>query len=348
LIDNILWIPAFFLLLGILVFFHELGHFTVAKLLKVRVEEFAFGFGPKWITLFRLGETEYTIHPIPLGGFVKLAGEGYGEPMVEGSFNGKPWYQRWCVLFAGPLASFLLAYFVFCSLGMTVGMQVSDKTRNIVDDVMPGSLAEKAGLRVGDVIIQINDQPIRTGIEMVQAIRSKPGIPVTIVALRDHNRVVIHAVPEPTIQEGKKIGLLGFMATPELTRVGLAQSVKYGTLATLGYGRAVAQKIFSREVTKDVGGPIAIAKETKSSIKRGVGGYLLLIAMLSWSLGIVNLLPIPVVDGGQMLLAVIEGAKGKRLSQRTMEVAQMIGLATIAILFVMVMYLDISKLHIGH
>lgn len=346
-IDNVLWIPAFFLLLGILVFFHELGHFTAAKLFRVRVEEFAFGFGPKWITLFKLGDTEYTIHPYPLGGFVKLAGEGYGEPMVPGSFNGKPWYQRWCVLLAGPLASFLLAYFVFCSLGMTVGLPISEQAYNIVDTVMPGSVAEKAGLRVGDTIVRINDEKIVTGEQMITIIHNSPGKPLTMDIVRDDKPVVIHAVPALTTINGQKIGLLGFIPSQKLTRVGLIRSVKFGTTATIGYGKAVAEKIFSKDVAKDVGGPIAIAKETKSSLKRGVGGFMLLIAMLSWSLGIINLLPIPIVDGGQMLLAVIEGIKRERLSLRTMEIAQAIGLATIAILFVLVMYLDISKLHLG-
>ena len=145
---------AAIVLLGTLVFFHELGHFTMSKIMRIRVEEFAFGFGPKWIRLFKRGDTEYTIHPVPLGGFVKLAGAEPGEAGLPNGFQSKPWWTRFLVYLAGPFASFVLGYIIFCMLGFTVGLPISRDVENKVDLVMPGSEADRVGLRTGDEIIR--------------------------------------------------------------------------------------------------------------------------------------------------------------------------------------------------
>jgi regulator of sigma E protease len=335
-------------MLGILVFFHELGHFTVAKLLKIRVEEFAFGFGPKWIRLFKKGDTEYTIRPIPLGGFVKLAGENPDETDVPGGFHSKPWYQRFVVYLAGPLASFLLAYFIFCTLGMTMGLPITGKALNQVDLVMPSSRAEKAGLRIGDRILAIGDVKVRTGNQLVDIIHNSPDKLLDLHVERDGQILTLQGTPKPTTikdRNGKdmKVGLLGFVPRQELTRVGIRDSVKYGTMTTVRYVETLVVVLFSKDVAKNVGGPIAIADETSKSVKRGPNGFIQLIAMLSLSLGIFNLMPIPIVDGGQMVLSVIEGIKGGKLSQKTLVVAQLIGFAVIAFIFVSIMYLDLQR-----
>lgn len=341
--DIFLTAPALVVLLGTLVFFHELGHFLMAKLLRIRVEEFAFGFGPKWLRLFKLGDTEYTVHPVPLGGFVKLAGMEPGQEDAPGGFNTKPWWKRFLVYGSGPAMSFVLAYLIFSTLGMAIGLPV---TTNRIDFVDKGSIAEKAGLRKGDVIIKIDDEPIESGEEMVGIIHRSPGKELVLLVQRGEQLITIRATPKPG-KLGKDIGLLGFAPAQELRRVGLEESVREGTKATTVFIEAIVKALFSREVKENVGGPISIVAATKASVEGGLGHFLQLMGILSLSLGIINLLPIPIIDGGQMVLLVVEGIRRRRLSPKTLELAQRIGLTVIAVIFVLIMYLDLSRMVTG-
>lgn len=435
--EKLIWIPALIFLLGLLVCFHELGHFTMAKLLGIRVEEFAFGFGPKWIVLARRGGTEYTIHPFPLGGFVKLAGEDMTQENVPDGFYTKPWWVRFLVYSAGPFMSLLLAYIVFCVMGFTVGLPIGNKVMNKVDLVQPGGVAQKAGLKVGDVIIAINNKPITnakqmldtihgsgektlliavergndilhitatpqtkavifesmgfqasrlekdadlyridnvkrhspaakaglrvndriisingrktdSGREMVEIVRSAGGKPVNIVLERGDNLIKKTIIPDPKkLAKDMPVAYLGFILKQKLDRVGVVESIKYGNETTVMFIKTMITVIFSKDVKDAVGGPLAIASETQNSVKRGVSGYLELMAALSLSLGVLNLFPIPVMDGGQMVLVLVEGLKRKRLSQRTWEVAQLIGLAMLGLIFVLVMTLDLGRVMNG-
>ena len=345
--ENILWVPALVFLLGTLVFFHEFGHFTAAKLLRIRVEEFAFGFGPKWIRLFKRGDTEYTIHPVPLGGFVKLAGGDPGEEDVPDGFFSKPWYARFAVYLAGPLTSFALAYLVFSLLGITVGLPITGKATNRVYLVQPDSLAQKAGLRTGDLIVKIDGQVTQTGGQVVEIIHRSPNKLLELFIKRNGKMIVIRATPRLGRLDGKSMGLLGFALTPDLTRVGLVESVRFGTRAATGFIVALPKALFNKEVAKNIGGPIAIASETRTSVRNGPVGFMQLMAVLSMSLGVFNLLPIPLVDGGQMMLLLVEAVKRRRLSRRTLEIAQMVGIAMIATLFIAIMFLDLSKVVSG-
>jgi regulator of sigma E protease len=335
---------ALVVLLGTLVLFHELGHFSAAKLFRIKVDEFAFGFGPKWIRLFRRGDTEYTIHPVPLGGFVKLAGMEPGEEDVPNGFNTKPVWQRMIVYFAGPFMSFVLAVFVFSTMGLTVGLPISGEIVNRVELVQPKSVAEKAGLRTADVVISINGKRIASGTEMVTTIHNSAGKALTLIVQRDEKQLTIHATPKAEKLGKKTVGLLGFIPTPKLQRVGVGESIRFGALQTEVFAVGMVQSIFSRHVKDAIGGPIAIADATQTSVKRGIFGFLQLMAILSLSLGVVNLIPIPILDGGAIMLLFGERIKGRRLAPRTIEVAQKIGLALIAALFITIMYLDLSRL----
>lgn len=337
-------IVAVVVLLGVLVMFHELGHFTVSKLLGIKVEEFAFGFGPKWITLFKKGDTEYTIHPYPLGGFVKLAGSEPGEEDVPDGFNSKPWWARFLVYLAGPLMSFVLAYIIFCSLGLTIGLPITNISYNQVDFIEPGSIAEKAGMKIGDIVVQINDAPIKNGNQMVDYIHDSIGKPLDISVDRNGQIIHIHATPKATVVEGKRIGRIGFAPKQKLKRVGFLRAIHYGNNTTVSFVKTFFRVVFSRQAKDAVGGPISIVQETSNSVSRGVNGFLQLMAILSMSLGVINLMPIPVVDGGQLWLLVAEGIKGKALSIKTLQIAQTIGLVTIGLIFVAVFYLDFARL----
>ena len=335
---------AAIVLLGTLVFFHELGHFTMAKALKIRVEEFAFGFGPKWIRLFKRGDTEYTIHPIPLGGFTKLAGAEPGEVGLPNGFQSKPWWSRFLVYLAGPSASFALGYVIFCMLGFTVGLPISRDVENKVDLVMPHSEADRVGLRTGDQIIKINDKTIKNGRDMLTIVHDSANKRLHIIIRRHGDLVSVYATPKPTKLAGKTVGLLGFAPKQRLQRVGLAESFRYGNQATLAFAATLIKVLPSREAKDAVGGPISIVDATYNSIKRGVYGYLELMGVLSLSFAFVNFLPIFVVDGGQMVLLLVEGLMMRRLSPKTWEITQRIGLTQIAIIFILIMYLDLSRL----
>ena len=343
-LDVLMTALAAIVLLGTLVFFHELGHFTVAKLMRVRVEEFAFGFGPRWIRLFKRGDTEYTIHPVPLGGFVKLAGADPGEVGLPNGFQSKPWWSRFLVYLAGPFFSFLLGYIIFCTLGFTVGLPISRDVENKVDLVMPGSEADRVGLRTGDEIIKINSTDIRAGRDMLKIVHDSANKRLHIIIRREGRIVSVYATPKPRKVGGKMVGLLGFLPRQRLERVGLARSFAYGNQATEAFAATMIKVLPSKQVKDAVGGPISIVDATYTSLKRGPYGYLELMGVLSLSFAFVNILPIFVVDGGQMLLLVVEGIKRRRLSAKTWEVTQKIGLTMIAIMVILIMYLDLGRL----
>lgn len=315
----------------------------MAKLFRIKVEEFAFGFGPKWIILFNRGGTEYTVHPVPLGGFVKLAGMDPREVDVPDGFTSKPWWIRFLVHLAGPVMSFLLAYIVFSTLGLTMGIPCPV---NKVEFVQPKSIAERAGLRAGDRIVRIGSEPIESGDEMVRIIHGSAYKPLVLVIDRGGKSVEIRATPMPG-KRGKKIGLIGFIPAHEIRRVGFFRSIQYGTVVTVDFLKFIVVKLFSREIKENIGGPIAIVAATEASLESGFYHFIRLIGILSLSLAVVNLLPIPVIDGGQMLLLVVEGLKRRRLSPRTWEIAQRIGFAAIAVIIALVMYLDLSRVATG-
>lgn len=342
--DFLMTALALIVLLGTLVLFHEVGHFTAAKLFRIRVDEFAFGFGPKWIRLFKRGDTEYTIHPFPLGGFVKLAGMDPGEEDVPNGFNTRPVWQRILVYFAGPFMSFALAALVFFLMGITTGLPVTDEIVNRVEFVHPDTAAERAGLRTADYIVAIDGVKIQSGEQMVDMIHDSPGKTLLLTVKRGEKVLTTYATPKPEKVEGKTIGLLGFMPTPKLQRIGFTESVIFGIDRTRVFVVGIVTVIFSREVGENVGGPLAIADATQTSVKRGIFGFLQLMAILSLSLGVINLLPIPILDGGAMVLLAAEGIRGRRLSPKTIEVAQRIGLLLIAVIFFSIMYLDLTRL----
>ena len=330
-------------ILGVLIFFHELGHFIAAKLFRIRVDEFAFGFGPKLIRLFKRGETEYTVHPIPLGGFVKLAGMEPGQEAVPDGFQSKPVGKRLLVIFAGPLMSLVLAYLIFSILGFVIGLPTG--VINRVDLVAPESEAERMGLKTGDLVVAVNGEYINSGDEMLKLIHGSPGNPVTLIVRRDGETLTKVGTPKPEKQkDGKVIGILGFLPAPVLHRVGLGESISEGTKTTVAFLSGIIVSVFSRDVAQSVGGPLAIADAAQTSVKRGPNGVLQLAAILSLSLAILNLLPIPILDGGHIMLLVVERIKGRRLSPVTIELAHRIGFTIIAILFLFIMYLDLNRL----
>lgn len=346
----------FLLTIGILVVAHEFGHFIVAKWCGMRVEEFAVGFGPKWIVLAKRGETEYTIRPLPLGGFVRIAGmESHDENPAPGTFFSKPIWQRNAVVLAGPFMSLLLGYVIFSIMGMTVGLEIG-KPLNRVAQVIPGSEAERMGLKSGDIIVEINKEPIRDGEHMMKVIHSSPGKKLFVRVKRDGQLMLLSGTPKEyeveEVKDGqkrvKKEGRLGFYPSFETKRLSPWESLVAGTRITINLIRAIPEHLLTEKVKDSVGGPVAIVQMTHTAAKEGFHRVLSFMAALSISLGIFNLLPIPILDGGHLMLYFVEWLRGgRRLTAKQQMAVQMVGLAILLSILVLVTANDITRLIAG-
>jgi regulator of sigma E protease len=345
---------ALIITLAILVVAHEFGHFAAAKMVGVRVEEFAFGFGPKLVRLFKRGDTEYTIHPIPLGGFVRLSGMEPGED-DEGSdprsYNAQSIGKRFAIIFAGPLMSFILAYVIFCSLGATIGLPVAD-SRNEVSSVERGSPAEQAGLQRGDRIIEIDGQSVKTGQDLQGIVFESANKELSLKVQRDSRTFTVAATPKPTKLEtpgehkGKTVGLLGvhLEASIRTAKYGVGGSIVRGTEMTWNFIRLIFETLTSKAGLKDVGGIVAITRVTAEGVKYGPDQLVFQLAALSLTLAILNLVPWPILDGGHILLLFIEFIRrGKKLTMKQLQIFQMFGFATLVALALFLVYIDIVR-----
>ena len=344
---------VFILMLGILVVAHEFGHFIVAKLCKMKVEEFAVGMGARVVQIAKKNETEYNIRALPIGGFVKISGMDAdpNEAPVPGEFYSAPLWQRFLVVLAGPVMSLLLGYVIFCMMGVTVGVENADRPLNKVYFVQPQTEAARIGLKAGDTIAYINDVPITSGKQMMDVIHGSPGkrIKIRVVTAEGMSKLLI-GTPKPTPSadpndKGKVNGLLGFVPQFEKEKLSVAKSVVNGTLITYQMLKSIPEQVFSAKVKDNIGGPVAIVTITNTASKQGPAAVLALTGALSVSLGFFNLLPIPVLDGGHLMLFFIEYLRrGKRLSAKLQNTVQAVGLAVLLTIFMLVTANDLSRL----
>ena len=523
---------ALIIIFAILVIFHELGHFTVAKLVGIRVEEFALGFGPRLLTLFKKGDTEYTLHPVPLGGFVKLAGMEPNEVDIPDGFQAQAIWKRALVIFAGPFASFLLAVIVFVLIGLYWGFPNPSQPEDRVGMVQPKTEAARIGLKAGDRILEIDGVKITHGKQMTDIIHSRPGQRIKLLVSRNGDKLTIVAHPRWLVQylgarwsfmsgdqavvegtadlsaakkagihpgdklisingkkinggadmvaaieankdkkakielernkkivsvevdpsifivrfmgvdwkfpgsyvevdkgeidpsspagkagvklydqlvsiNGKKIttgeqmlkiirsadkgkldfvinregeakpihiiamptanraslnpenygkietklydrmGLLGFQPLPSLEKVGFGESVTRGLQGTWNIGVQVLQTLTSKRIKDEVGGPVMIARVTASSVALGPYWVVVMLGSLSMSLAIINLIPLPVVDGGHLAILAVEAIRRKRLTQEQMQAWTMVGIVILVGIVVLVLWSDIFKITQG-
>jgi regulator of sigma E protease len=357
-LSNLLTLLNYAVVFGILVFFHELGHFAAAKFFKMWVHEFAMGmFRPKF-RLFHDGQTEYTFRAIPLGGFVRIAGmhiddesseipdevlqEDANAP-VEARFNSRPIYQRYIVILAGPVASLLLGYIAFVALISISGVQTG-KTTTEISSVVKGDPADKAGLKTGEKIVALEGIALNDGKELVGKIRSAPNTALRfqIADPKGETRMVT-LTPKPKELNGKTIGLIGIGMVEERRMVSFLESFKYAARSVGVWFEMIGDIIQKKQAKEALGGPIAIFDAVKQVQKQGFDAQLSLVGSLSLSLALFNLLPIPVLDGGHLTLLTLEAIRKRKLTSKQNGYVMTTGLAVLGVFFVYVMYNDILR-----
>jgi regulator of sigma E protease len=350
---------SFILVLGLLIFVHELGHFLFAKLFGVRVLKFSLGFGPR-IAGKVIGETEYVISAFPLGGFVKMFGENPDELEIasedrNASFAHKPVWQRFLVVLAGPLFNLIFSVVLFFMVFTFVGIPTSvDTTR--IGKVNENSPAALAGMQADDIILYIDNIETLGWLDVLEAVKSSEGKPISVVVQRGEGRSTLEIVPAIDVvknvfgEEVEKRYMIGIMKADELTfeksnifgalKNAFLQTWMYISLTVMGFVKIVQQVVPASEI----GGPILIAQIAGEQMKAGWLNLIYFMSLLSVNLGILNLLPIPVLDGGHLVFLTIEGLRRKPLNERAQIVAQQVGIGLLASLMIFVFYNDIARL----
>jgi len=362
------YLIPFLFVLSLVVFFHELGHFIVARWCGVRVLVFSIGFGPEIVGFNDRHGTRWKISAIPLGGFVKFFGDENAASVPDSaraasmdaderahSFMFQPVAKRAAIVVAGPLANFLLAIVIFAGVFMLYGKQTMSAR---VDSVQPDSAAAAAGFKPGDVVVAINGRPVENFTEMQRIVGSSAGETLAVTVDRGGSQLILNATPalkevKDNFGNVQRIGILGIsrsMAPEDLKlhpvappqAVVLAVTETWSVIErTLGY---IGGVIAGREAANQLGGPIRIAQMSGQVASFGFVPLIQLAAVLSVSIGLLNLFPIPLLDGGHLLFYLIEGIRGRPLSERAQEVGFRIGLAIVLMLMIFATFNDIVHL----
>ena len=362
------YLVPFLFVLSLVVFFHELGHFLVARLCGVRILVFSIGFGPELVGFNDRHGTRWKIAAVPLGGYVKFFGDENAASVPDGarldamnegdraqSFFFQPVSKRAAIVVAGPMANFILAIAIFAVIFMLYGKQTMSAR---VDAVQADSAAAAAGFQPGDIVIAINGQAIDNFTDMQRIVSESAGDTLNIEVDRKGTQLVLQATP--ALKEVKdnfgnvhRIGILGIsrsMAADDLKfqPVSPPQAVWMGVQETwfvvdrtLSY---IGGVVVGREAADQLGGPIRIAQISGQVATIGFVALIHLAAVLSVSIGLLNLFPIPLLDGGHLLFYSIEAMRGRPLSERAQEVGFRIGLAIVVMLMIFATFNDIVHL----
>jgi len=348
----LLSIIVFIIILSILIFVHEFGHFLMAKSIGVRVEKFSLGFGPKLLS-FKHRDTEYAISLIPLGGYVKLAGDSWDE------YQGKPDEylsqkvgRRAAVIFFGPLFNYILSFFCFCLVFFIGYPTLTSKVGELIDDYP----AKEAGILPGDRIIRVDDKDIKYWEELSAIIHTKTqGSKVDLIVQRDKEELKFSLAPK--IEKAKNLlgqeelkGFIGIVPTDEFIDVkhGFLESIKLGAKKVL-YITTITYKAIFRIITgrlsfkESVTGPVGILYITNKVVSFGFSSVLIMIAVLGVSLAIFNLLPLPILDGGHVFFLFIEKLRGRPLDRKADELITRLGFSLIIFLAVLITCNDLVK-----
>jgi regulator of sigma E protease len=362
------YIVPFLFVLTIVVFFHELGHFLIARRCGIKVLTFSIGFGPEILGFNDRYGTRWKVSAIPLGGYVKFFGDenaasvpdqaaaaAMTEEEKKVSFVHQKVGPRAAVVAAGPIANFILAIAIFAGIFMVVGKQTTSAR---VDAVQPNSAAAAGGFQPGDLVLSINGSKIDSFSDMQRIVSVAAGEKLTIVVERGGVPVTLHATPrwgelKDPFGNSHRLGVLGISHSmapgsiktqkmnPLQAVVAGVQETWFVVDRTLGY---IGGVFAGRETASELGGPIRIAQVSGEVASAGFAALIHLTAVLSVSIGLLNLFPIPLLDGGHLLFYGIEAARGRPLSDRAQEVGFRIGLAIVVMLMIFATFNDILRL----
>ena len=331
---------------GILIFFHELGHFAVAKFVGIKVHEFSLGFGPKLLTLPK-GDTSYNLRILPLGGFVRMAGMDPNEKDEEDDgrgFNSKTVGQRIAVIFAGPLMNFLLAVLLFSTIFNFQGITVAT---TVISEVIPDFPAAKSGIMAGDRILAVDGQPVDSWEELSGTISQKPEQEIEVTVLRDGVEKSFRVF---TARDENNTGKLGIYPEQGLSKGNLFQALALGADYTARITWMILDfvaKMILGQTPADVGGPVRVVSEIGKAAQVGFFFLLQLSAFLSINLGLFNLFPIPALDGSRILFLFWEKVRGRPVDPVKENFIHLIGFGLLLLLIVVITYNDILQVFLS-
>ena len=368
--DNpmVLMLPAFLLVISIIVFIHEMGHYLVGRWSGIRILAFSFGFGPELVGFTDKHGTRWKISAIPLGGYVRFYGDedASSKPDFEAlaeippeerekTFLGAKLWKRAATVAAGPVANFLLAIFILSIIFMTLGKPVVDPVVTAVDAKSP---AEIGGVRKGDYIVAADGVAIETFDDLLRYVTARPDIPIKLTVRRNGENVVFQVVPRITsrtdafgnktdvptigIRTSKADGKLRIVTySPPMAVVEATKETWQIVTGTVDY---IVNLVAGRMSADQLGGPIRVAQASGQVATLGFVALMHLAAVLSVSIGLLNLMPVPVLDGGHLLFYAIEALRGRPLGEMAQGVAFRIGLALVLCLMVFATWNDITSL----
>ncbi len=359
------WIIPFLVVLTILVFVHEMGHYWIARRNGVRVETFSIGFGPELYGWTDKHDTRWKISAVPLGGYVKMFGEHDFEddeeqpPMTPAeeavSFHKKRLLQRAAIVAAGPIANFLFAIVLLAGL---FGIFGAPAPLAGIGSIQEDSAAAEVGFQPGDLILRIDGEAVTWFEDLRRIVSERPGVALRFDVLRDERELMLTATPRPSEVEGeggatRTIGLLGVRPDPEQVsyeRLGPVAAVGAAVERTVGLiGQiltALGQIITGSRSADELGGPLRIAQISGQMAQGGVVNFIFFMAALSVNLGLINLFPIPMLDGGHLAFYLIEGILGKPLDRRYQEYGFRFGLILVFTLMIFATWNDLVNLKV--
>lgn len=355
---------SFIVILSVIVFIHEFGHYLVARFFGIKIEEFAIGFGRELFGFNDKRGTRWKFCLWPLGGYVKMFGDRNPASIADANkvkkmtaaekkvaFYHQHVFKRMAVVTAGPIFNFLLAIVIFTIIFRVQGLTT---VLPIIDEVVPGSAAFESGLKAGDKILKVNEEIITEFSELQKIIHDKAGQELKIIIARENQESLIKVTPKVTVTKDFfgdeiKIAMIGIRAGQiKYQPLGLAESFTSSVKETYNLSAsvlgAIRDLLLGRLSVKELGGPVRIAEYSGKSVDKGWVVMLWFVAMISINLGVMNLLPLPILDGGHFLYYVIEAIKGKPLSEKIQQYGFGFGMAVIVTLMLCTTYNDITKL----
>lgn len=359
--DIVIYVIPFLIVLSVVVFVHELGHYLIARWNGVRIEVFSIGFGPELFGRTDGAGTRWKVSALPLGGYVKMHGDADASSTSidlrslpdPDSFPAKNVWQRMAIVFAGPFANFVFAAVALALLFATVGRPLTPAE---VGTVQPDSPAAAAGLQPGDEVLAVDDAPLKSFEQLQAIVRTSPGEQLGFAIARDGQTLEIEVTPQRTEIEDRfgqthEIGLIGVSRTGVVFERSdpLRAAIQGGTETVQLMGatlHALGQMIVGTRTTEELGGPLRIAQMSGEIAKDGVVPVIWFTAVLSINLGLINLFPIPMLDGGHLVMYVIEAVRGRPLNERSQEVAFRFGLAMVLSLMVFATWNDLVQLNV--